>query len=204
MTIIRLRDGRLILHSSIKLQQKDLDWLTSIGKPAFIIAPNTFHCSDAGWFAERYPDAELLVPKSKISYFQQLKLNPKDLNLDFSAAISNEVKCIPMLGAKIEEAALIHIPSATLILCDLAFNMGNVFSGLEKCIMSWNKVGGQFGPSRLTKFIFTKDKRALIESYKKLLNEKFDRIIVNHGDILESDGKAQLRAGIERIFGRLD
>lgn len=201
MTIIRLSDNRLILHSSIQLQPPDLDWLTSMGRPAFIVAPNKFHTSDAGWMSERFPEAQLLVPKSKIEFFASQGLKPRDLNRDFPQNIGNEVKCIPVQGTRIEEAALIHYPSRTLILCDLAFNMADVFSGFEKLVMKWNKVGGQFGPSRLTKLIFTANKNLLIQSYKSLLAEPFDRVIVNHGEIVESQGQAQLKAGVERIFG---
>jgi hypothetical protein len=106
-----------------------------------------------------------------------------------------------MLGTRVEEAAFIHFSSRTLILCDLAFNMGNVYSGFEKLVMNWNKIGGQFGPSRLTKILFTKNRRLLIKSYETLLKENFDRVIVNHGEILESKGRAKLIEGIERIFG---
>ncbi|MFZ4404744.1 MAG: hypothetical protein ACOYOK_11635 [Pseudobdellovibrionaceae bacterium] len=201
MTVIRLNDGRLIIHNSIQLKNADLAWLTSQGRVSFIVAPNTFHCSDAGWMAEKFPTAELLVPKSKIEFFKKLKLNPKDVNSEFPTSILSEVKCIPMLGTRVEEAAFIHFSSRTLILCDLAFNMGNVYSGFEKLVMNWNKIGGQFGPSRLTKILFTKNRRLLIKSYETLLKENFDRVIVNHGEILESKGRAKLIEGIERIFG---
>lgn len=203
MTVIRLSDKRLIFHSSIRLKPKDLEWLMSLGTPSFIIAPNKFHCSDASWMSNQFPSAELYIPKSKFNLFFKMGHKPKDVNAEFPSDISAELKCIPMAGANIEEAAFIHIPSGTLILCDLSFNMENVFSGFEKLIMKWNKVGGQFGPSRLTKLIFTKDRKSLIESYKKLLEEPFNRVIVNHGEILENQGKEQLRLGVERIFGAI-
>lgn len=201
MTVVRLRDKRLILHSSIRLKPKDMDWLAALGEPAFIIAPNIFHCSDAGWMAEKFPTAEVFVPKKKIPFFKGLGLRPKDLHLEFPTALSSEVKCLPMHGTRIEEAAFLHIPTRTLILCDLAFNMGPVFSGLEKILMNWNRVGGQFGPSRLTKILFATDRNKLIASYQDLLKEDFDRVIVNHGEILDSGGHAQLKEGVQRIFG---
>jgi hypothetical protein len=201
MTIIRLHDNRLVIHNSMRLLRKDLDWLTSLGQPAYIIAPNSFHCSDAGWMARLFPSAELFVPCSKLDTFANEGFSPKDVNEKFPVEISNELKCIPMLGTRMHEAAFVHLPSKTLILCDLAFNMGNVFSGFEGLMMKWNRVGGQFGPSRLTKLLFAKNRKTLLESYQRLLADEFDRVIVNHGEVLESGGKEKLRAGVERIFG---
>lgn len=201
MTVIRLSDGRLILHSSIRLNPEDLQWLQSLGTPALIVAPNKFHYSDAGWMIEKFPAAQLFVPKSRFDVFLKRGFHPKDVNTEFPADIATQVKCIPMTGANIEEAAFLHVSSGTLILCDLAFNMEEVFSGLEKLVMEWNKVGGQFGPSRLTRLFFTKDRKVLIENYRQILRESFDRVIVSHGEILESQGKIKLKIGVERIFG---
>jgi hypothetical protein len=203
MTVIRLRDGRLVLHSSIRLRQGDLDWLLSQGTPSVIIAPNVFHCSDAGWMAKKFPAAELFVPKSKFKLFRSMGLSPKDVNSDFPMTIADQLKCIPIQGTRFEEAAFLHIPSRTLVLCDLAFNMGDVFSGIEKLLMKWNRVGGQFGPSRLTKLVFAKDSRLLLSSYRDLLKEDFDRVIVNHGEVIKSGGRVGLSVGIERVFGPL-
>jgi len=201
MTVIRLSDGRLFLHSAIRLRQEELSWLASLGTPAFIVAPNVFHCSDAAWMCERFPGAELFVPASKLRAFSEKGLRPRDLASAFPE-IPGELRSIPMLGSRIEETAFVHLPSATLVLCDLAFNMGDVFTGLERMLMRWNKVGGLFGPSRLTRLIFTSNRRLLVESYGKLLAEPFNRVIVSHGEVLESGGRELLRAGVERIFGR--
>lgn len=200
MTIIRLTDGRIALHSAIQLQPKEITWLKSLGTVAFVIAPNTFHCSDAGWAAKEFPQAELFAPKEKFSFFQKQSLSPKDVNAEFP--VLEDLKCIPMRGTRMREAAFVHIPSSTLILCDLAFHMPDVFTGLEKIIMKWNKVGGgRFGPSRLTKLVFASNRAALVQSYNELLAQNFDRVIVNHGEVLESGGREKLKAGIEEIFG---
>ena len=201
MTIIRLRDGRLLIHSSICLREGDLGWLRSIGTPAFIVAPNRFHCSNAGWMSERFPGAELYVPNSQLAAFRKKGLKAKDVNEEFPRHLEAEILCIPMHGTRVEEAAFVHIPSRTLVLCDLAFNMPDVFTGFERVVMRWNQVGGQFGPSKLTRWLFTKDRSRLVESYRRLLEQPFDRVIVNHGEVLEAGGRELLRSGVVRIFG---
>ena len=133
--------------------------------------------------------------------FAAAGLNPRDVATDFQSAHGGELECIPMRGTRIDESAFIHHASRTLILCDLAMNMEDVFTGLERRFMQWNKVGGRFGVTRLTRWMFTTDKRALVASYDRLFEQDFDRVIVNHGAVLEADGKAMLRASVAEIFG---
>jgi len=40
-----------------------------------------------------------------------------------------------------------------------------------------------------------------VASYGRLFEQDFDRVIVNHGAVLETDGKALLRASVAEIFG---
>jgi hypothetical protein len=105
-----------------------------------------------------------------------------------------------MRGTRIDESAFVHGPSRTLILCDLAMNMEDVFTGVQRTLMRWNNVGGRFGVTRLTKWVFATDKRALVESYRSLLDRDFDRIVVNHGAVLETGGKDLLAKSVQEIF----
>lgn len=203
MTVIRINSNELLIHSAIAIKDADLNWLNSLGKVSYIVAPNTFHCSDAPWYAQKFPDAQLFVPESKLIHFSKLGLNPKNLNIENFKSVSDEVEFFYMRGSRMQETALIHKKSKTLILCDLAFNMENVFSGIEKRIMNWNKVGGQFGPSKLTKYLFTKSTKELKNSYSKIMDMNFDRIIVNHGQVLETGGKLALQLSVSEIFGEI-
>jgi|GEM_PF-5213146 len=62
-------------------------------------------------------------------------------------------------------------------------------------------VGGRFGPSRLTRILFTRNREKLVSSYRKLLELDFDRVIVNHGNVLPSGGKELLAESVREIFG---
>lgn len=203
MTVVRLKNGDVFIHNAIRLKPEDLSWLKSLGAVKYVVAPNTFHCSDAGWMTEKLSEAQLYVPQKKIEHFRKMGFSPLDVAVDFPTQFLNELSAVPMQGTKMDEVAFIHHSSRTLIFCDLAFNMGDVFSGIEKLIMDWNKVGRRFGPSRFTKIFFTKNSNQLVDSYKKILTFDFDRVIVNHGDILEKNGKTLLKSGVEDIFGPL-
>lgn len=198
MTVIRL-GHELAVHNAYELDENELRWLDSLGSLAWIIAPNAFHCSDAPWMARRYPGAKLFVPASKLAAFRKLGLSPMDVNSGFPALPG--LRCIPMRGTRIAEAAFLHEPSRTLILCDLAFHMNDEFSGLERMFMRWNRVGVRFGPTKLTRLLFTKSKSELVASYEALLALDFDRVVVNHGEVLETGGKRALADSVKEIFG---
>jgi hypothetical protein len=201
MTVIRYSNGDVFVHNAIRLDPPDLEWLKSLGPVRGIIAPNKFHSSDAPFMSREFPEATLFAPAAKLAEFAAAGLNPRDVATDFQPAHGGELECIPMRGTRIDESAFIHHPSRTLILCDLAMNMEDVFTGLERRFMQWNKVGGRFGVTRLTRWMFTTDKRALVASYDRLFEQDFDRVIVNHGAVLEAGGKAMLRASVAEIFG---
>ena len=61
MAIIRLNDGNLFVHSPIALSKIIKDSIDSIGKPGFIIAPNTMHHLFLKQFYNEYSDIELYI-----------------------------------------------------------------------------------------------------------------------------------------------
>lgn len=202
MTVVRTRSGDVIVHNAIRLLPEDLAWLRGLGPLRAIVAPNGFHTTDAPWMASEFPGAELFVPASKLAGFESRGLEAKDVAAHFPKHFVSELECIPMLGTRLDESAFIHHPSKTLVLCDLAMNMEDVFTGIQGAFMRWNKVGGRFGVTRLARYVFTKDKKAVVGSYHRLLERDFDRVIVNHGAVLESGGKDALRESVAEIFGR--
>ena len=77
-----------------------------------------------------------------------------------------------------------------------------MFTGIQWAFLRWHKEGGRFGLSRHARNAFTKDKKAVVRSYHQLFERDFDRVIVNHGAVLESGGKDALRESVADIFGR--
>ena len=61
MTIICLKDGNLFVHSPIALSKTIKDSIDSIGRPKFIIEPNTMHQLFLKQFYNECSDAELYI-----------------------------------------------------------------------------------------------------------------------------------------------
>ena len=97
---------------------------------------------------------------------------------------------IPML----DELVLLHRATRTLVVTDIAFNVRHSDSWLTRAFMRINSAYGRFGPSRMLR-LSIRDKSALRKSIDRILEWDFDRVIVTHGDVLESGGQDSLRLG---------
>jgi len=93
---------------------------------------------------------------------------------------------------KLQEVVLLHRASRTLILTDLAFNIQQSDSWFTRFFMRLNGAYGHFGPSRIFRTL-VKDRAALRSSLNRMQEWDFDRIIVTHGDVLETGGKSAMQ-----------
>ncbi len=194
MTVIRLADASLLLHSPVVLDTELRRELDSIGRVRFAVAPNRVHHLYAGKVAETYPDARLWIAPG---------LESKRPDLAFVAVLGDQppaewkdrVDQVFFRGRPYEnEVVFFHRPSRTLILCDLAFNFGPQAAAPTRLLMKLLRSYGRFGPSKLDPLLI-RDRAAARQSLEKILAWDFDRVIVAHGDVLESGGKESLRSG---------
>jgi hypothetical protein len=82
MTIVRLRDGRLVIFSAIALEEPEMREIEAFGDPAWLIVPNAHHRLDAGIWKKRYPALRVITPPAAREKVAQLV--PVDAtNVDF-------------------------------------------------------------------------------------------------------------------------
>ena len=72
-------------------------------------------------------------------------------------------------------------------------------SGAEKFFYKLNLIYRRFGPSRIFKFVFAKNRSKVKDSVRKLLSWDFDRVIMNHGEILSTNGKQAVERGFQEL-----
>ena len=63
MTLVRLEDGRIVIHSAIALDDASMAEIEEWGRPAILLVPNAYHRLDAPAYAARYPDLRVLCPR---------------------------------------------------------------------------------------------------------------------------------------------
>ena len=195
MTVFRLGSGDVAVHSAIAMDEAGMVALEAIGRPAWILVPNTLHGSDASWYADRYPSARVLVPaEARASLFEKLRRIDGSLDEDWPEIFRGEVAVVPLRGTRIAEVAFVHGPSRTLILTDAVFNYRERdLPGLSRVFMRANGAYGRFGPSRIFTTFVVSNRNAFSDSIDALLEHDFDRVIMSHGRVLPTGGKAAIR-----------
>lgn len=193
MTVITLPSGALALHSAIRMDEAGMAALDALGPVAAVIVPTTFHSTDAPWFAARYPAASLLAPRSSLPRLGKRLPTALPLDEGWSDDLAGALAWQQIEGARHHEAVFFHAASRTLILTDLVFNLGAEFTGLSRLLLRINGIYGRFGPSRLLRYGFVRDKAALLDSVRRMEAWDYDRIVMSHGEVLEGGGKARLR-----------
>lgn len=193
VTVIRLTSGQLVIHSMAPFPTADVEGILSLGEPGWLVESMLLHDTYAQEGRDRFPGVPFLSPPgfSKIVGFSTEPLHPPPFEWQ------GEIEVVPIRGApKLEEQAVIHLPSRTLILADLIFNFPADESGwnrfFHRHIAGFRRYPGM---SRIFR-IFIKDQVAFRESIDELLAKDFDRIVVGHGNVIETDGKSLLVRGL--------
>lgn len=194
MSVIVTEAG-LFVHAPMRLGEDEQARLDGLGPVRWILPPNRMHASDAPWYAERYPEARLLAPVGERGRYEAGGLPVAgDVESDWPEALAGVLDAYPIAGLKIGETALHHLPSRTLILNDLCLHFRDETTrGALRLLMRLNGVLDRFGPSRLLKWVFLRDRQALARSLRPVLALELDRIVVSHGSVLETGGSAALR-----------
>lgn len=70
MTVHRLPDGSLFLHSVIALEEEGMRALEDLGVPSVMLVPHPMHLMDAPFYRARYPNIEILAPADAAASLQ--------------------------------------------------------------------------------------------------------------------------------------
>lgn len=192
MTVVRLRDGSLFLHSPVALDDALRADLLRAGTPRHVVAPNRFHHLFVGEYRRAFPEVALYAAPG---------LPEKRADLRFDSVLTSQAPPpwagqldqehfggLPMLG----EVVFRHRASRTLLTCDLAFNLGPEAPLFTR--LAFRMVGGygRFGPTALERLL-VRDRAAARASIERILAWDFDRVVVTHGTVLESGGREAMR-----------
>lgn len=190
MTVIRLDDGSLLLHSPLRIDDDLAAELEALGTVRHLVAPNTYHHLYIRGAKNRWPGATTYAAPGLSEKRADMTW---DVILDEEApeAWRGQVDQVLIAGApKMNEVAMVHRKSRTLIVTDLIFNVqGGTKSWMTPWLLRMFGAWKKTTQSWMWRFL-VKDRDAAAQSVETLMALDFDRIIVAHGDIIESDGHA--------------
>ena len=192
MTVIRLADGALILHSPAPLGPALRAEIDALGRVGFVVVPET-HGKFAGEAAAAYPEAKLLAaprpPRGRhdLAWAGTLDERAPD-------AWAGQVEVHLVRGFRLNEVVLLHRPSRSLVMPDLCFHVQRSDSARARAFFRLNGMWRRFGPSRAIRLLAVSDRAAMRASLETILAWDFERIVPGHGDVLEHGGREALRA----------
>jgi hypothetical protein len=194
VSVIRLSGGKLLIHSMAPFTPAELAQIRGSGEPAWLVEAMLLHDTYAAEGRELFPGLPFLGPPG----FAEVVKFPVAPLLPPPDEWAGEIKVIRLRGApKLEEHAILHVPSRTLIVADLVFNFSEQERGWDRFfhrhIAGFNRYPGM---SRVFKWCVS-DRLAFWDSVSEILQLDFDRIIPGHGGIIETGGKEKLRAAME-------
>jgi hypothetical protein len=196
MTVIRLADGRLILHSPSEIDDAAAARISALGTPAFILAPGSYHYLHVASAQAAFPEAETWICPG---------VERKDPDLEFDWFLSDRPpeawaetldQCLVRGNRFIWEVAFFHKPSGTLILVDLIENIGDHTPGTDwKLKFWWKAVFHMWNtPKPAPEYqLGWKDRNAARASLERILQWDFERIIIAHGENIDRDAVAVAR-----------
>ncbi len=193
MTIVRLANGGLFVHSPVRLDAETKEALDALGEVRAIVAPCLLHHLFISDYATAYPSAAIYGPKG---------LDRKRKDVAFTGVLDDEapelwrgqLEQVWVRGAPaMNEVAFFHVASRTLLLTDLVFNVPKDRTQGARIFYWFVGAAGRFGPHRIVRFCF-RDKPAVRASMDRILEWDFDRITLAHGEVVETGGREKLRA----------
>jgi len=193
MTVIRLADSSLFIHSPVHLDDALRAALDAIGPVRHVVAPNRFHHLYVADYPRNYPEAKLYAAPG---------LETKRRDLHFDAILSDEapdawrgqIDQFVFHGfSPLNETVFFYRSSRTVIFTDLLFNLARADSAWTRILMTLDGAFGGPAVARTFRLLMRARKRAVMDSIARILEWDFDRMIVAHGDVIERGAKTVLQ-----------
>ena len=197
MTIVRLPDQRLFVHSPTELTPALRAEIANLGSPTWIVAPNRIHYWwIPDWHAE-YPSAEVfLAPRIREQAGKHIAFDAQTLDGDHGYPWDEQIATVCVTSSFMTEFDFFHRPSRTLILTDLIENFER--NKLGSLFLRWlTRLGGVQDPDgqmpRDMRLTFPNDRQQLRSAIATMLDWNPERIILAHGRCYDHDGAQELR-----------
>ncbi len=190
MAVIRLADRRLFVWSCIPLLDELRKEVDSLGKVAYIVAPNSLHHLSIPDWQKAYPDAlvyaapKLREKRKDISFDQVLENTP---NLEWAGEIDQVVIQGNLITS---EVVFFHIPSGTVLFTDLVQQFPkDWFSGWRRMVARLDlMLGSEPSVPRKFRMAFI-NRRAARASLERVTAWPARLVLMAHGELITEDAK---------------
>lgn len=199
MTIVRLPEGRLWLHSPTQPDSGLVKAVSKLGTVDFLIAPNTLHYWWIPDWKQRFPDAAVYA----VPTLERSAKRPVPIDHTIGEAPppewSNAFDQVLVQGKLLTEADFLHRESRTLILTDLIenFELSRVRSWVYRWLIRLGGAADPDGKAPLDmRMSFLVDREPVRQAVQKMRAWRPERIIFAHGRWYENNAASEF----ERAF----
>ena len=191
MTVIRLADGGLFVHSPIALDAGTRAAVDGLGPVRAIVAPSLFHHLSVGQWIVAHPDAVVCACPGLARKRPDLRWD-RILGDDPEPEWRGEIDQVFFHARRLEnEVVFFHRRTRTLVCADAVFNLARHparFTRLVAFLMGNRKPG-----ATLFERVLIRDRAAARSEVDRMLAWRPERIVLAHGDLVERDGTEVLR-----------
>lgn len=196
MTVVRLPDGGLWLHSPVALNDDLARSVGALGPVRHLIAPNSLHYWWTADWAARFPEAQIhVVPglartaKRPLPPHQPLGDSPEP-------AWAGAIDQVLVRGGMLSEVDFFHRPSRSLILTDLIenFELPRIQSRVLRTVVRLAGAADPDGKAPIDmQWSFWRHRRTLRRAVQRMIEWAPERIVLAHGRCYDRDGTAELK-----------
>jgi len=202
MTIFRLADGGLFIHSPTVLTPDLRREVEALGRPRWVVAPNRLHYWWVPDWREAYPTAEIfLAPRIREQAGSRIDFPTAELQGDGGYPWDGEIATVAAPGDFMVEFEFFHRASRTLVLTDLIENFEPAKLGWAMRLLTW--LGGVRDPDGQTprdmRFTFRHHRAELRRALEIMIAWNPERLIIAHGRWYPQGAAAELRRALRWI-----
>lgn len=187
MTVLETSGG-LVVHSPVDMAPASV---ASLGAVRWVVAPNTFHHLYVGrWAAagvEAWAAPGLAAKRPEVPFAGVLDTPGAPFGEEVAVF---PLRCFPMSN----EVVFLHRPSRTLVVTDLVFNLNAAAPWATRAAFAC--LGGYPGCRTTVLERVGFDRPTARREINMLLDQDFDRLILAHGDVVETGGREALRGAM--------
>jgi hypothetical protein len=189
MTLVRLVNGALFVHSPIPLDAELASEIDALGPVAEVVSPNKLHHLYLGEARATWPDARVHAAPGLQRKRPELTFDA-ELGDAPDAAWAGTLDQLAVRGSRVmEEIAFFHQASRTLIVADLCEHFGAHSPWATRLVA---RIGRMYERPRMPPDwqLTFRDRSLTRASFERQLAWDFERVILAHGALIERDAKA--------------
>jgi hypothetical protein len=190
MTVVRLADGGLFVHSPVGLDPETKSAVDALGPVRAVVAPSVFHHLSVAAWMQAYPAAIFAAcpglewKRPDLAFTYVLGDQPHE-------AWARDLEQVYFSARRENEVVFFHPRTRTMICSDALLNLSLHSSASTRLVASlMRNTAPGFG---YLERVMVRDRRLARRQIDRILRWDIDKIVLAHGGLVEGDGREVFR-----------